>query len=284
LGNQTIAFGVAWNFARIHKRILHLDSSYFDTKKGRMLNSSRHIVWPLDLREFRLPVNYDGNDIDWISQDISLLMIKGKNIRSQIQSRFPRIFQNFWISRNIDEIKLPPTKVRLYGDLLNLTQFEVSVDSGFKIEIKKQPTLNSRSSEILKNAIHIHVRFGDLIASLPQFYLNKQYYSRAIEVFDQIDKALPLVLYSNEPKRAMLFMKSFSSNRKVFAIQDFAKLSTAQEFDLFQKSQNKITSNSSFSLAAAILNPASNFSVFPRRFAEQYGGIKDAPNRLVIDV
>jgi hypothetical protein len=283
LGNQIISFANVWSFAAEQDLPLSVDKSYYDQLNFLRLTATGHDYQEFYLDQFRLPRNSDGAEIAFENMGINWTMSHLKTPRIFGQRVIPSLFNNFYIHKNLKEFKPPSRHFRIYGNFLELNAIDLMQDLGGSIDLLNQESRNVLDQNYFSDAIHLHVRTGDLIAVMPQLELPIAYYNRSIDLLRNGTKNPTVVVYSDNEILARDFLSHLNLDVTLSSPRENGITGTAQQFMSFMKAQNKIVSNSSFSLAAARLGDNTSRTCFPFMMEKIYGRVRTLPGWVEID-
>ena len=284
LGNQTLGFIAGWQYAIQNRVLLTIDTSFYDTERGKRLNDPTHDKRDFLLNSFELPRNFDDSEVRFESFHVPKLLGSGRSLRSKIQNLMPSIFENYYISKDLHKFKHPEKDFRIFGDFLLLEYIDSALENGFKISAKNfESSSDSDCPSVIDSAIHLHMRFGDLIRAMPSLDLDRSYYSESINYFNQRQFIDRIYLYSDDLDLAYSRLKHFAKGIEILPASSISSTSPSDQFLAFSHAKNRICSNSSFSAVASRLAGEIGATVAPKSLRNIYGNFGPRENWIEIN-
>ena len=265
LGNQLFQSLVAYRLSQSLGRDLEFDTSWFKQSTNLLKQPN---IRGLEIGYFReltrqsRIVNYQELPILWN------LFRSSRILNNGLLSKFGLISD-----ANLDRIETNRKRLYLDGYFQN---HRLLPDDASLQKLLIFPTETSQEFKILEREIStspfiaFHIRRGDFTTH-PEIYdvLTPNYYLNAIQEMRQTFGQLPVILFSDEPKDAILW--SGLSNRIDFVVPALNFEDAGETLRLMSLSKGLIIANSTFSWWAAKLgsiNKMTSLVIMPSRFTK----------------
>lgn len=285
LGNQLYQYAFGRSLSIKHKCKLNLDLSIFDTIHNTWKNSYR-------LNNFKI------NDEIIISKNFSTFQLLNLRIITKLNKKnvinfkfsnlifnnnFNKIFFDWdFKKQRTDILKISEVNSLYFGywqDIKYFDHIKYLLEDELLLKDDLINKINNLSTDIISpNSIAVHIRGGDM-ADENYTYVENSYYEKAINFFKKKFGKITLNIMTDDIKLAKKQISQINIDRDVeIYFLNNLKLNDLEEFYLFQKHKNFISSRSTFSWWSSYLcNNEEKIITLP---SEWYRGEKTLNSRI----